>query len=208
MTKHPSIKKRRKQAREDIIEDILDIARDMMKRDGVGALSFNGIARELGIKPPSLYTYFDSKNAIYDALFKRGFIMFREEIKLNEGKTFEQRLASVFRLYITFAYENPDLFQIMFQRPIPDFVPSEESMAVSSKSLADAQNEIRDLFRVEGIHPAIPAEQALDLIIAMMHGLASLQMANHPDLPVGEGRFGKVIDHAAEIFLKAWKVEK
>lgn len=208
MANHPSIKKRRKQAREDIIEDILDIARDMMKRDGVGALSFNAIARELGIKPPSLYTYFDSKNAIYDALFKRGFLIFRDEIKLHEGKTFEQRLASVFRLYMTFAYDNPDLFQIMFQRPIPDFIPSSESMAISSQSLADAQNEIRDLFEVEEIDPAIPAEQALDLMIAMMHGLASLQLANHPDLSVGEGRFGQVIDQAAEIFLKAWKVDQ
>lgn len=207
MAKHTSIKNRRKQAREEIIEDILSIAREMMKQDGVGALSFNAIARELGIKPPSLYTYFDSKNAIYDALFKRGYIMFSEKIKQQHGETFDQRLKNVITIYMTFAYENPDLFQIMFQRPIPDFIPSEESMAVSSKSLSDSQAEIGELFEAEGINAGIPPEQALDLIIAMMHGLASMHMSNHPDLPVGEGRFGQVIDHAVKIFQTAWQVK-
>lgn len=208
MKKHTSIKKRRKQAREEIIEDILEIAREMMKRDGVGALSFNAIARKLGIKPPSLYTYFDSKNAIYDALFERGFTIFSEKIRNHRGTTFEQILADIFTIYMTFAYENPDLFQLMFQRPIPDFTPSEKSMAVSLKALSDAQKEIRELFEDEGINPGIPPEKALDIIIAMMHGLASLHMANHPKLPIGEGRFGQVIDHASKVFLKAWQTNK
>jgi hypothetical protein len=122
------------------------------------------------------------------------------------GNSFDERLQSIFRAYMTFAYENPDMFQIMFQRSIPHFVPSEESMSVSLTVLASAQAEIRRLFEQEGIPPAIPLEQALDMIIAMMHGLATMHLANHPDLPVGEGRFGKIIEHSAKLFLKAWTV--
>ena len=208
LAKHTSIKNRRKQAHADIIEDILKIARGMMQKDGVGALSFNAIARELGIKPPSLYTYFDSKNAIYDELFRRGFILLDEKMKHPEGETFNQQITSFFKIYMSFAYENPDMFQIMFQRAIPDFVPSDESMAISLRSLSDAQARIRDKIESEEIKPNIPPDQALDIIISMMHGLATMHMANHPNLPVGEGRFGQVIDHAAKIFTQAWQADK
>ena len=205
MTQRKSIKKRRQQSKKEIIEDIIQIAREMMQSGGVGALSFNGIARELGIKPPSLYTYFDSKNAIYDAIFRRGFHLLDETIQQADGNTFDERLESIFRAYMTFARQNPDMFQIMFQRPIPDFVPSDESMAVSLQSLANAQSEIRTLFEDEGIDPAIPPEQALDILISMMHGLATMHLANHSELPVGEGRFGDIIAHSVNVFSKAWK---
>lgn len=207
MEKHKTIPKRRKQARQEIIEAILEIARDMMKKDGVGALSFNAIARELGVKPPSLYTYFDSKNAIYDALFQRGFRLYDAYMQQIEKAPLDQLMANIIRNYMTFAYENPDLFQIMFQRPIPDFEPSSESMAVSLALLASGRDDIRTLFEEEGIDAGIPVEQALDLMIAMMHGLASLHLANHPDLPIGEGRFGEIIDPAAQIFVKAWGIK-
>lgn len=205
MAHRRTIKNRRKQNREEIQDDILQIAREMMREDGVGALSFNAIARELGIKPPSLYTYFDSKNAIYDALFKHGFELFGQKIKQHKGGTFSEQFSDIITIHMTFAYENPDLFQIMFQRPIPEFEPSDEAMAVSLTALSEAQDEIRQLFELEGINPDMSAEQALDLMIAMMHGLASLHLANHPELPVGEGRFGQVITHAATIFAKAWQ---
>jgi AcrR family transcriptional regulator len=208
MTKRRTIKTRKKQSREEIIEDILQIAREMMQKDGVGALSFNAIARELGIKPPSLYTYFESKYAIYDALFRRGFLILDGMIKKAEGDTFDEKLASIFRTYMTFAHENPDLFQIIFERPIPDFEPSNESMAISWKALEDSQRTLRDLLESEMIDPGFPLEQATDLIIAMMHGLTSMKMANHPDLLVGEGRFGVIIDHAAGIFARAWTANK
>ena len=72
----PTLEERRQQSHDQMVNDILLIAREMMQADGVAALSFNAIARRLGMKPPSLYTYFDSKHAIYDALFRMGFEVF------------------------------------------------------------------------------------------------------------------------------------
>jgi len=39
---------------------------------GVAGLSVGEIARRMGIRPPSVYVYFPSKHALYDALFARG----------------------------------------------------------------------------------------------------------------------------------------
>ena len=51
---------------------ILDAAWRIARRDGLAALSLRDIAREVGMRAPSLYNYFPSKNAIYDAMYADG----------------------------------------------------------------------------------------------------------------------------------------
>src|SRR5437762_10968828 len=63
---------RRARRRQETIEEILDIAEALMDEEGVGGLSLSEVARRLGVKPPSIYKYFDSLMAMYDALFGRG----------------------------------------------------------------------------------------------------------------------------------------
>src|ERR1041384_6647000 len=53
-------------------EEILDAALQVMAEQGVAALNLTAVARRVGLRQPSLYQYFDSRNAVYDALFERG----------------------------------------------------------------------------------------------------------------------------------------
>ncbi len=204
-----SIKQRHQQNRDEIIEDILQIARDMIRADGAASLSFNAIARQLGIKPPSLYTYFDSKHAIYDELFRRGWQLFMQqtEMYVTQGGTLYEKLVRLFESYMRFAQENPDYYQIMFQRPVPNFVPSDASLALSYTALAQFTMYLQEMLESEGIDPGIPYEEARDIIIALNHGLTELHLANNPELPVGEGRYGGLILQAVAVLLKAWSAE-
>lgn len=198
---------RRERVRLETIEKIIDIARDEMRANGVAALSLGAIARRLGMRTPSLYTYFDSKNALYDELFRRGFEAFArrmDERPATEGPL-AANLRSALTTYMRFAQENPDLYQLMFQRPVPDFVPSERSMAVSLGALARSEAQLRAaLAQGEATIDIAPAA-ARDLVIATMHGLTELHLANNPELPVGEGRFGSLIDAAVQLFIDAWR---
>src|SRR5262245_36496815 len=63
---------RRARRRQETIEEILAIARDVIAEEGVNGLSLSEVARRLGVQPPSLYKYFDSLMDVYDALFRRG----------------------------------------------------------------------------------------------------------------------------------------
>src|SRR3954454_22798393 len=63
---------RRQRRRQESIEEVLDHAVEIMAEQGVAGLSIGEIARRMDIRPPSLYVYFPSKNALYDALFARG----------------------------------------------------------------------------------------------------------------------------------------
>lgn len=197
---------RRERVRQETREKILMIAREEMQEKGVAALSLGVIARRLGMRTPSLYTYFESKHAIYDALFRRGFIEFgryMEERPYQTGPV-RENIRSAFTTYMRFAEENPDLFQLMFQRPVPGFVPSAESMAVSLGLLEGAREQFEQVFTSGQLQTELPVDEALDLCIALQHGLTELHLANNPELPVGEGRFGKLVEPAVQFILDAW----
>lgn len=203
----PTVQERRKRNHEQMIDDILQIAREMMQADGVAALSFNAIARRLGMKPPSLYTYFDGKHAIYDALFRLGYERFARHMEAHTPRDqgVDSFLRTMTAAYMQFALENPDLYQLMFQRPVPGFEPSEASMAVSTGHLQRFRQELQTVLAEADIHLTTSIEESGDLLIAMMHGLTELQLANNPESPVGAGRYGSLVEHAVEVFLIAWK---
>ena len=62
---------RRARRRQETIDEILDIAIDVMSERGVNGLTLAEVARRLGVQPPSIYKYFSSIGAVYDALFER-----------------------------------------------------------------------------------------------------------------------------------------
>lgn len=198
---------RREQVRQETIERILAISREEMQEHGVAALSLGVIAKRLGMRTPSLYTYFDSKHAIYDALFREGFLLFGQYMdeRPDQDGPLRDNLRSALSTYMRFAQENPDLFQLMFQRPVPGFVPSEKSMAVSLSRLEMSRTQFSRFFESQEVVTNLPFEEARDIYIALQHGLTELHLANNPDLPVGEGRFGKLIDQAVQFVLDAWQ---
>ncbi len=201
---------RRQRNRQEVISNAIEISRVLMRENGVAALSFNEIARRLGMKPPSLYAYFPSKMAIYDALFRLGMEIFAKGMKESgaKGETIAEQLQRSIEAYMTFATENPELYQLVFERPIPGFEPSEESMAVSSAALDEARKVFAQAVRESSLDIDLPLNVAYDLAIAIMHGLTSLHMANEPHLPVGEGRFGSLTPYGAQMFLRAWPINK
>ena len=66
------IRDRRAERREATRAEILDAAWELVTAEGLAALSLRDLARRVGMQAPSLYSYFDSKHAIYDAMFAQG----------------------------------------------------------------------------------------------------------------------------------------
>jgi AcrR family transcriptional regulator len=182
---------RRERVRQETTDNILSIAREEMRENGVAALSLGVIARRLGMRTPSLYNYFDSKHAIYDELFQRGFTEFGRymDTRPHQNGPLRDNLISAMGTYMRFAQENPELYQLLFQRPVPGFAPSEASMAVSLAQLEAARAQFAAVFSSDELETNLPIDEALDIYIALQHGLTELHLANNPELPVGEGRF-------------------
>src|SRR6516162_6151693 len=60
---------RRAERREATRREILDAAWEIARRDGLSAITLREVAGRIGMRSPSLYSHFDAKNAIYDAMF-------------------------------------------------------------------------------------------------------------------------------------------
>src|SRR5689334_21414446 len=106
-------KERQQRNHQQMTEAILDAAREVMREQGVAALNLQEVARRVGMRAPSLYNYFPSKLALYEALFALGMKMYRErlEVTFNQyGSTWEG-VQHMMEGYLSFALENPELYQ-------------------------------------------------------------------------------------------------
>jgi AcrR family transcriptional regulator len=180
---------RRAERHEATRAEILQAAWELARTQGVGGLSLGDVARRVGIRPPSLYWYFPSKNAIYDAMFAQANRQLLERIAAREWpEDLRELLRAVARFFVQFGTEDVARYQLMFQRSIPDFEPSPESYALALRVL----EEMRERFAAAGLKD--PAD--LDLWTALVAGLAAQQTANQP----GGDRWVRLTDEAAEMY--------
>jgi AcrR family transcriptional regulator len=198
--------RRRQRGFEATRGEILEVARDIMREEGVGALSLHEVARRIGVKTPSLYTYFESKHALYDEVFRLGMRQYRAEQDALEEEhgTGLELLDAVVGHYLRFGDENPELYSLLFERPVPGFVPSEASMAEAMGLLADSNRRVEAAIESGAIHSGLPVEQTRDMVLVLMHGLTSLKRANEPEAKLGEGRFGPLMQHLLTMLHTAW----
>jgi len=204
-----SPKERRQRNRQEMIAAILDAARSVMREEGVAALNLHEVARRVGLRAPSLYEYFPGKMALYDALYRFGIRLYaagREHLApiTPLPASFWEHARGELEHYMTFAQENPELYQLVFEHPVPGFVPSPESLEEGARILAHSDQLLKQGLEQGNLALGLPPEQGRDLFIAMMHGLTALHMANEPELPMGSGRFGRLIDAALALFQAAW----
>ncbi|MDQ3709223.1 MAG: TetR/AcrR family transcriptional regulator [Actinomycetota bacterium] len=164
-----------------------------MREHGVAGLSLSEVARAVGMKPPSLYSYFDSKHALYDALFAQGYQQFIEsgagvppaDLPLPDA------LCIGYRNFVEFARADPARHQLLFQRTIPGFEPSAPSMALAV--------EAYDLMRAALAAYDVTDQADLDLVTAVGTGLANQQLSNDPS---GD-RWLRLVDAASDMVAAA-----
>src|SRR5438067_5015426 len=126
------IRDRRAERHEATRAEILDAAWELVRAEGLAALSLRDLARKVGMQAPSLYSYFDSKHAIYDAMFLQGnreLLDRWERLPEVDDPTEEFRAGA--RTMVEFGVEDPARAQLMFMRTIPGFEPSPETYEVA-----------------------------------------------------------------------------
>jgi AcrR family transcriptional regulator len=201
-----SPKLRRERNRQEMRKAILEAARAVMREEGVAALNLNEVARRVGLRTPSLYEYFANKMAIYDALFLQGITLYSEFIQKSQTNqpTFWQALESFFTNSLSFAWTYQELYSLAFERPVPGFEPSEASMEESRQLLASSDKFVEEAITSGEIETGLTVRQTMDLLIIATYGLAAQHLANHPQLPPGEGRFGSLVEPLVNLFKAAW----
>jgi AcrR family transcriptional regulator len=182
---------RRARRRQETIEEILDIAREVMTEGGVNGLSLAEVARRLGVQPPSLYKYFPSLMAIYDALFLRGQLENLAEMRtaIAGAEPGLDALIAGLEASGRWALANRAVAELLFWRPVPSFHPSEEAFAPSVEMVELQRRALADAVVAGQLGPDANNEDAVYVVSTLIVGVLSQAFANEPDLPWGEGRF-------------------
>jgi AcrR family transcriptional regulator len=183
------IRDRRAERHEATRTEILEAAWGLVRAEGLAALSLRDIARRVGMQAPSLYSYFESKHAIYDAMFAEGFRAFVEHQKqlVLSGDPLRDLKASM-HSFVGFCTADPVRYQLLFQRTIPGFEPSAESFAISVEGLAATRDRLLTM--------GFTDPEVLDLLTAIGTGLTDQQISNDP----GGDRWIRLVDEAMDMF--------
>ncbi len=169
---------------------IVRAAWELARENGLAGLSLRDLARKLGMATPSLYSYFDSKHALYDAMYADGWRAFIAFEPLTPVDDLREAIWVGADRWVRFSVADPVRFQLLSLRTIPGFEPTPASYAI-------AQQAYDESFHPVLMRPPVTQEHR-DLITAVASGLLNQQFANEP----GGTRWLRLFDDAVDLLAR------
>jgi AcrR family transcriptional regulator len=172
------IKERKLKHKEDLKQSILDAAKKLFIREGYEATSIRKIAAEIEFSPTTIYLYYKDKAAISHALHQEGFKLLASQFAVlgHIDHPFE-RLKAMGRVYMQFAMDNNDFYELMFTQKEPlDCVDEHwEEGEQAFKLLLNVVQACQQIGYFSQFNP----ESFSIYIWSTMHGLCTLKIKGH-----------------------------
>ena len=176
--------------REAKVASIVASAWKLAREHGIAGISLHALAREVGMRQPSLYGYFDSKHALYDAMFADGNRQLLERLDaLTLPRDPRAALKKFLGAFVAFALEDPARCELLFQRHVPGFTPSPESYALAEGALVRAAKVMNEA--------GVTQQGDIDCIVAMVAGLMEAQLSNDP----GGSRWTRHLNRLVDLYV-------
>lgn len=173
--------------------EILHAAWDLATEHGIASISLRELAARVGMRAPSLYTYFESKDALYDAMFAQAntelLARFDEWAERTDGHDPVDRLCEGAVEWIRWCQESAPRYQLLYTQVIPGWQPSAESYAAATEVLARSS--------AVAAAAGLDSPDDLDLYTAITGGIVAQQMANDP---TGD-RWVRLVDRAIRMLV-------
>lgn len=183
-------------------ERVLEAAVELAHEEGWHNVTMRKVAERVEYTHAALYAYFASKEDLFLALVSRGLQLLRESLKAaqNAAQTPEDALRAVAAAYWDFAWQYPELYQVI--HGLGGVAFSTEDTIFEGHYIGEPVGAIvAELLVQHGKEPQ-NVDQKVDLLWSTIHGLVSLTMA---------GRFSRsqstaLVEQAICDALRAWSV--
>ena len=173
------VKERRRKEKEELRQQILDVAKDIAANDGWQNVTIRKICEQIHYTAPVVYQYFASKEMILQSLRKDGFVqvfnLFEEvdkKYKLPEKRLFEYALT-----WWNFAIQHPEIYQVMFNLQGAVCLQNESSVKINY-NVMDYYHPAFKLLNKKAKRSEEYNLELTDNLIAIIHGFISMNMAN------------------------------
>lgn len=173
---------------------ILSAAEALLEESGPDALSIRRIAARAQVAPMGLYTRFDGKHGVIDALFKEGFAALGATIRATAAfpdSVAALRAAGV--AYRALALAHPARYRLMFLQAVPGFTPSDAAIDTASgafQALVEAAARCVADGALRAAEPAGIAQQ----VWASCHGWVALELCGINFAADLEAGYGELLD--------------
>lgn len=192
---------RREREKTELRGRILDAARNIVRREGFGALTVRKIADAIEYAPGTLYLYFENRDAIARELSFEGFRKLLEVFG-PAAQTADPlaRLEAIGRAYVRFGMENPETYRLIFMED-PQLTTAVFQAAGDDpgrrayRALVEPLEELREAGQ---LRPGTDVQALADTLWALVHGIVSLKLTC-PGFPVTPVE--PLVDNALRTFL-------
>ena len=195
------IKERRQRQRETLRSGILAAAREIASTEGWRAVTIRKIAAIVEYSPPVIYEYFDSKEDLLLELVREGYAGQLRAIDKarNSSDDPEEALLDMARAWCRFAFESPDLYQVMYGLGGVS-TPTTELRKEGEKIAATMAGVLTEVLVSNG-KEADDVWEKVTIAWGTLHGLVALALAGR--IPAGE-ETERLVDRATRDHLSAW----
>lgn len=155
-------------------DKILQAASTLLLEKGLGGMSVRAIAKLAGVSTIGIYSHFQGKQGILDALYIEGY-QYVGEAMLAAAKIEDPRAATIeaCRLYLEVAKSHEAIYRLIFGEVDFDYEPGEEARAAALEAFSYLVNNAARLLPESA---SLKQKQTTALRIwAIVHGYVSLQ---------------------------------
>jgi AcrR family transcriptional regulator len=196
---------RRQVRRAATIEELVDVAVQVMAEQGVAGLSLGEVARRMGVRPPSLYVYFDSKNAVYDAVFARGWHEVHQALTAfpdpELGADLPAYLLRLAEVYVRWSVEHPVFAQLMGWRTVPGYEPSADAYRPATAAFARTRSLLARLQELGLFRSDVGVDELMRGWTILSTGVITQQLANAPATSFEDGPFTRMLPQLVAMYL-------
>lgn len=158
---------------------ILDAARSLFLEQGFEKTSIRNIAEVIEYSAGTIYLYFKDKNEILFALHVEAFSVLMQAMQagiMGETDPFE-RLISLGKHYLNYAFENPELYDLMFvmTAPMESLECREEIWCDGERAFETLKLVVGDCMKA-GYFKDAENETISVMVLSLVHGLATLHL--------------------------------
>lgn len=167
---------RPKQRTDALRDHVLEVAIEILARDGLARFTTRSVARAANTSTPAVYELFGDKAGLVRGVFFEGFRLLRRYFDpLAPTADARADLVALAASYRGFLRDHPVLSHVMFSRPFADFDPEPAERAAGSA--------VRELIvgRVQRcVDAGVLATDPIDVahvLVALIQGLAASELA-------------------------------
>lgn len=161
---------------------LVDAALEILKKEGIQALSLRKVARHAGVSQTAPYSHFKDKKDLLAAVATRGFFALGKAMEQESlgAITEKETMLGLARGYVNFAVQQKALFRLMFGAEIGQTADYPELAAAGTachQLLSSAVGQVLDAYESPKTTQVVGTLAAWSLV----HGLATLLVDGKAD---------------------------